>query len=324
MNSRNQHIVNQINNSKLLTDNTLHVVAMISNPIRYHSRYRLFRQWYQQMLHTPNVIPYVVQVAFGDRAFQVTQSYNPNHLQLRTRQQIWHKQNALNLGIKHLLPLNWKYVCWCDADISFRNPEWAQQTMHQLQHHPIVQPWQHVTDLGFDGQVLSTFDSFCSLVRRNIRMQVNPTEPYKYGHSGFAWACTRKFWQRIVGLIDFAILGSADHHMAWGCIGQIQNSIHQGMSKEFKSRCIDWQRKAFMLTGGNVGFVKGRIEHNFHGSKKNRFYRQRWEIFVNNKFNPDTQLMYDQQGLVTLIGNPKLQQDIRSYMRARNQDSIDS
>ena len=318
------HIVNQINNPKLISGNTLHVVAMISNPIRYHSRYRLFRDWIKEMESTPNIIPYVVEIAFGDRAFEVTDANNTNHLQLRTRQELWHKENALNLGVRHLLPRDWKYVCWCDADISFRNPDWAQETMHQLQHHEIVQPWQHVVDLGFEGDIMGSFDSFCSLSRRGIQMQVNPSDPYKYGHTGFAWACTRKFWEQTGGLMDFAILGSADHHMGWALVNQVQNSIHGGMSAQFKARCVDWQRKAYMLTKGNIGFVKGRIEHNFHGSKKNRFYRERWQISVDNNFNPDTQLMYDEQGLLVLINNNKMEQEIRGYMRARNEDSIDA
>lgn len=36
----------------------------------------------------------------------------------------------------------------------------------------------------------------------------------RYGHTGYVWACTRYFWENVGGLMDFCILGSADHNMA--------------------------------------------------------------------------------------------------------------
>ncbi len=323
MSSHAQHLVSHIRNPTLLNDNTLHVVSMVSNPVRFHRRYGLFRQYQAEMEATPNVKLHTVEVAYGDRPFEVTEAGNPRHLQLRTRQELWHKENAINLGVRHLVPREAKYIAWVDGDITFRNPEWAQETLHQLQHHPVVQPWQHVSDLGFEGDIMGTFDSFCSLYRRGIQIQTNPSEPYKYGHSGFAWACTRAFWEQAGGLMDFPILGSADHHMAWAMVGEVHKSVHGMMSEPFKRRCTEWQRRAYMLTKGNVGFVKGRIEHHFHGSKKNRQYRERWQLFIDHRFNPDSDLMYDQQGLLMLIGKPGLEQDIMRYMRHRNEDSID-
>ena len=276
-----------------------------------------------EMEATKNVVFYVVEIAYGDRHFECTEAGNPRHLQLRTQQELWHKENALNLGVRYLLPRNWKYVAWIDGDITFRNPEWAQECLHQLQHHHVVQPWQHVCDLGFDGDIMQTFDSFCSLIRRGIRIQTHPGEPYKYGHSGFAWACTREFWEQVGGLMDFAILGSADHHMAWAMVGEVNKSVHGMMSDDFKRRCHEWQQRAFKITKGNIGFVKGRIEHHFHGAKKNRKYRERWQLFIDHAFRPDHDLMHDAQGLVMLVAKPKLEMAIMDYMRGRNEDSID-
>lgn len=324
MSSHAHHLVRHIHNPGLSSNNTLHVVAMVSNPVRFHRRYALFRQFMAEMEATPNVKLHVVEIAFGDRAHEVTEAGNPAHLQLRCRQELWHKENALNLGIRHLLPKDWKYVAWVDGDITFRNPEWAQETMHQLQHHPVVQPWQHACDLGFEGDVMSTFDSFCSLICRGVKIQTCPTDPYKYGHSGFAWACTREFFEQVGGLMDFPILGSADHHMAWALIGGVHNSVHVGMSDSFKARAHDWQQRAFRLTRGNIGFVRGRIEHHFHGSKKNRKYRERWQILIDHKFCPDRDLMKDAQGLMVLVGKVALEMDIMRYMRQRSEDSIDS
>jgi len=278
------------------------------------------------MERTPNVKVYVVEVAFGDRQHEVTDEKNPCHLQLRTKHELWHKENALNLAIRHLLPRDWKYLCWSDCDVFWPDSGWASETIQQLQHHPVVQPWQDCMDLGFHGSVLQHHKSFCYVDRVGIRKQTHPGEPYQYAHSGFAWACTRAFYEAILpcgGLMSFPILGSADHHMAWALINQVEHSVHGQMSDSFKRKAFEWQKRAYDACLGNIGYVKTRIEHKFHGPKAKRFYRERWQIFMDHKFDPDTDLGFDDQGLYYIIGKPGLERDISKYMRSRCEDSIE-
>lgn len=319
------HLVQHIHNPQLLNDNILHVIGVISNPARYHSRYRLFRQWLAEMEATPNVKVYVVELAFGDRPHEVTFSMCPNHLQLRTSHELWHKENMINLGVKHLLPRDWKYLAWLDTDITFRDPHWAQETLHQLQHYSVVQPWSQAVDLGPHGNIMQTHQSFGSVHQKGLRKQCHHTEPYTYAHSGFAWACTRHFWENLPGrgLIDFAILGSGDHHMAWAMIGESAHSLPGHISCGYKRRVHEWENDAMHVTQGQVGFCQGRIEHHFHGPKKRRYYRERWQIITENHFDPDQDLAYDCSGLTYIIGKPKLKHEIHKYMRARCEDSID-
>lgn len=321
----NDHIVNHINQHHLRSDNTLHVIGVISNSVRYHSRYRLFREWYKEMLETPCVKVHVVELAFGDRHHECTEAGNPDHLQLRTNHEIWHKENMINRAVKHLLPRDWRYLCWSDCDVFWADKGWAQETLHQLQHYPVVQPWQDCLDLGPMGQVLKHHKSFCHVHQLGVKKQTHPGEPYMYPHSGFAWACTRHFWENLPGhgLMDFPILGSADHHMAWAMINRVDSSVHHKMADSFKRLCHEWQDSAYRVTQGHLGCTPGRIEHKFHGPKSRRFYRERWQILIDNKFDPDRDIGYDAQGLVQIIGKPQLEQDIHKYMRARHEDSIE-
>ncbi len=317
------HIVNQIHHPTLIRHNTLHVIGVISNVVRYHSRYRLFREWVKSMEATPHVKVYTVEVAFGDRHFEVTEEGHPHHLRLRVKSPIWLKENTINLGVKHLLPRDWKYLCWSDCDVFWRDPNWAQEALHQLQHADIIQPWQDCIDLGPSGTILEKHVSFCSLIARGMRRQKKPGEPYCFGHPGFAWACTRAFWEATQGLLDCAILGSADHHMACSLVNEVSTSMHEKMSDSFKRRAKEWQYRAHRHSHGIVGYVPTLIEHRFHGSKKKRFYRERWQILVDNEYCPDRDLTYDEQGLITLIGKPKLAREIHRYNLSRCEDSID-
>lgn len=312
-----------IHSNQMNTDNTLHVVGVISNPVRYHSRYRIFREWYKAMKATPNVRVYVVEIAFGDRLHEVTDAADLDHLQLRSSHEVWHKEAMINLAVRHRLPVNWKYMCWCDCDIFFADRAWAMESIQQLQHYEVIQPWATCLDMGFAGQGLQLFQSFCSLVAKGVTLQTQPGQPYQYPHSGFAWACTRKFWENIKGLIDWCLVGSADHHMAWGMINRIHHSVHQGMTDNFKRLAGEWARQAYRITHGNLGFVNTHIEHKFHGSKRKRQYRERWQMFIEHKFDPTKDIMWDEQGLPFIINKPALEEDIRKYNRFRNEDSTD-
>lgn len=275
------------------------------------------------MLNTPNVQLHIVESSYGDRHHEVTSSTNSNHLQLNTNSEIWAKESMINLGVNHLLPKDWKYLAWLDCDISFRNPGWALETLHQLQHFPVVQPWQNCIDLGYAGNVNTVFDSFGYVLQQGQRPQRNCHEPYRFGHSGFAWACRRDFWENTKGLLDTAILGSSDHHMCFGMINDVQSTIHGKMSKPFGDSCVAWQTKAYQITQGQVGFTTGRIEHFYHGKKKNRKYRERWDILTKHKFDPFIDLRYDHQGLIQLVGKPQLEHDIHLYNLVRQEDALE-
>ncbi len=318
-----QHVVNSINRHDLVSDSTLHVVAVISNTQRYHSRYRLFRDFEAEMLKTANVCLHVVETAFGDRHHEVTDAANGSHLQLRTMHELWHKENMINRAVTHLLPRDWKYLAWVDADVSFSNPHWALDTIHQLQHYAVVQPWSECVDLGPKGAVTQMQPSFASLVNQGVRVRITPKEPYAFGHMGYATACTRTFFENVGGLIDWGILGSGDSHMAYAMIGKVGESVSERVSDEYRRALLEWQRKAMRETHGTLGFVPGYIVHKWHGRKQSRKYLERWQILTRHKFDPFADLRKDHQGLYQLIGKPQLQEDIRQYFAARNEDSVD-
>lgn len=317
-----QHLVTHVRNTALRADNTLHVIGVVSNLERYNSRYRLARQWAERMEATPNVRLYLVEAAFGERHHEVTELGHERHLQLRVNTNAWLKENMINLAVRHLLPRDWKYVAWVDADVEFRDPNWAQETLHQLQHFAVVQPWSHCLDLGFRGQVMQTFTSFGYTDVHGTRKRATPNG-YTYGHTGYAWAATRGLYEQVGGLIDFCVLGSADHHMALACVGECERTIHTKMIGPFYQRLLDWQARALKITHGEVGCVEGRIEHQFHGPKGRRYYRERWQILVDHGFNPDTDLMRDEQGCIYIVGKPKLEAALRKYNRSRHEDSIE-
>lgn len=308
-----------------------HVVTVISNPVRYRTRYDLYRRFAKHVADA-GVQLTTVEIAFGDRPFEITEAGNPRHLQLRTFFELWHKENMINLGIAKL-PADWEYVAWIDADVAFTRVDWPMETIHQLQHYMVVQMFQQCMDLGPNYEVIQQHNGFVWSYHQN---DCKPPQgagwggyygverPKAFWHPGYAWAARREAIDHLGGLMDWPILGAADHHMALALIGEARRSVPGGISKRYLDEILEWQERADKFIQHDIGYVPGTINHFWHGKKKDRKYVERWDIITRNDFDPDTDLKRDWQGLWQLTDRkPKLRDEIRAYFRQRNEDSID-
>ena len=150
----------------------LHVVTAIANPIRWQSRARLYRQFEEHMLDS-GVRLTVVECAYGDRPHEFADNPHITHVPVRARS----------------LPQDWRHAAWIDADITFRHPDWATETVHALQQYDVVQPWSDCYDLGPNDEHLQVHRSFCRLTHEGAPIASNL---YAFAHPGYAWAATRR------------------------------------------------------------------------------------------------------------------------------------
>jgi hypothetical protein len=323
---------------KLIPD-VLDVVAVVSDPVRYRSRYDLFRAFEAHVLEAGARLT-TVEMAFANRPFEVTTPDNPRHVQVRSPYEFWAKENLINLGIARL-PRDSRYVAWIDADLTFARHDWVQETLQQLQHHAIVQMFSEAHDLGPDGTLLNSFRSFAYShvhgVPRNLgggTGDYGGTPPRSsnsriayWHHPGFAWAARRETIDTLGGLFDVAVVGEADYIMAKSLVGEGLDVLFPGVSPGYKKAVVDWQTQALKLRK-DLGYVAGTVLHHWHGRKASRQYWNRCKILTDTQFDPSTDLKRDRQGLYQLVdhGDARsilLRDAIRAYFRSRNEDGIE-
>jgi hypothetical protein len=297
----------------------LHVVTAISNPIRWKSRNRLYKEFEAHMLDS-GVRLTTVECAYGDIPHALDCAPEVNHVQVYGKTQLWIKENLLNIGIQRL-PRDWKYAAWIDADIFFRKKEWASETVYALQHHDIVQPWEHCYDLGPNDEHLMTHNSFARQWVKDPITTSKLGKGYTFAHPGYAWAATRGTLEKTGGLLEVAALGAADHHMALAILGKAHLSLPGGMHPNYTAAVKEWERRAMAHLGQNLGFVHGTIEHRWHGDKAARKYISRWDILKKHQFDPIADLKRNVSGVFELIGNkPEFKRDLMQYFASRNED----
>uniref|UniRef100_A0A6C0LLY4 Glycosyltransferase n=1 Tax=viral metagenome TaxID=1070528 RepID=A0A6C0LLY4_9ZZZZ len=318
------HIVYKQNDIKLAIQNNdpiedkLHVILVVSNPCLFAIRYILFKEFVKRIENEEkNVILYVVELAYGSQLFRVTEKNNPKHLQLRTDIPLWHKENMINLGVKYLLPPNFKAFAWIDADVEFENLTWATDALKLLNgSKDIIQLFGHCVDMDYNRETM--------MIRSSAGYQYSKGNKYHssgndYWHPGYAWAITRKAYEKMGGLYEMAILGSGDFIMLMSLLNKGHLSLNDQNSENYKKTVEDFQQK---VAGLRFGYIPGTIRHHFHGNKKDRQYSQRWKILVENDYQPDLHIRKDEKGLLipTEEFPQKLANEVFNYFLERKED----
>jgi len=327
---------------------TLHVASAYSNPFRWRTRRELANDFRRHMAQSPNVILHMGELAYGDRPHEITDPQtDPRDVQLRTRFELFHKENILNRVIQ-TFPSDWQYGAWIDADFHFTRHDWALEAIHQLQHYDFVQLFSSYSDLagetygtghlptrlntGFafnyvqnDYQIPSGYRSGGWKISGTADdgyygMAVAPG-PRGVGATGGAWAFRRSAFDTVGGLLDKCILGHGDWFMTFGLVCEEAPDMHiDGYSDDYRNVILGWQANAAKLKK-NIGYIDCFAVHHFHGSKARRGYSSRDVILVNRKFAPTTDLRADWQGIYQLTGDkPALRDDIRRYFISRSED----
>jgi hypothetical protein len=301
-----------------------HVITTISNPARFSRRYDLYHKFAEYMKRF-NVNFWTVELQLGDRPFAVPAGDKVIHL--RHWDELWLKENALQIGINRLPP-DWETCAIIDADIEWigaRANDWVEETLHELQVYKIVQMWETAIDYGPFGHAMAIHHSFMSKYIANDSH--HPETQYHEWHPGFAWAFRREAIDDIGGLYEWGVAGAGDRIMALSFVNMAHMSYHPKVSPGYKKSILHYQDICENNLDRDVGYVRGTIGHYWHGSKRKRFYWDRWQILVKNQFDPYTDLKKDSYGLLTLNMDGshrmrRLRDELRRYARVRDEDSI--
>jgi hypothetical protein len=305
---------------------TLHVFTARFNPIGWRAPQRHYVAWAHCMRELSAEVT-VIECAYGEQPWQCEIPGVVTHVGVRADSWAWTKENLINIGIARRPEA--KYICWSDSDIFPRREDWCEATIAALQHYHIVQPWEACYDLGPGDSHAHVWRSFCRQYLHGHPIVVGKGQDFakfwsgehEYPHSGYCWATKRPILNEIGGLFEFGGMGAADHHMAVAMLGEVERSMPAAVSPSYRALLTAWQARIRHAVNRRIGYVPGRIEHRFHGAKKNRQYWDRWQMFLRHRFDPMTDLKRNTWGVLEFAGNkPALEHEWDQYLRQRWED----
>lgn len=247
-----------------------YVVTPISNQWLWKRRYELY--WpFKEMVEAAGVKLVTIEHALADRPFMVTSATDPMNIQVRGVDEVWYKENLLNIAFGHItrtIDPKASKIAWVDADcFAMTSPrEWFERTAIMLDHYQFVQMWKHLINFGPQNEVigepqLSFMASYEAMdfvtpkgaYKNQVKLATDYTGkvakkkiegkeiPQQLGRPGLAWAANVDALNHVGGLLDLCILGSGDWHMAHALVGAMTEqstlvgTIPGHGSQEFKN-----------------------------------------------------------------------------------------
>lgn len=311
-------------------DTTLYVVLPYFNYCQYESRRQLFTDFVARYAGAPNVALVVIEATLASSTLDAAPAYDLPvnmsgvflHFRLVTKDPLWIKENLINIAASRLPP-DWRAMAWVDADLTFLSPTWAADTLAvtaAAETPNVVQLFQTCCNLGPEGEVLKSDKGFAYQRATNDRPYVR-THRYGYWHPGYAWACNRRAYDAMGGLVDWNILGSGDLHMATAWIGAVDQSYPAAMHGDFKRRLLDYQTRC-KDAGIVMTYIKGTVLHHWHGRAADRKYVERWDILTRHQYCPSDDIARNlRNGLYYLtVPGKRMVPDLRAYYAGRDED----
>jgi hypothetical protein len=294
----------------------LYVILPYFNSCGYKRRHQLFVDFVASLKHKRG-IRLVVSESLGPEPLPELDVW----LHVKTpapRRPLWVKENLVNIAVSKL-PEAWKYMAWVDADITFLNDNWVEDTIAELAKHDVVQLFQTAVNLGPRGESLKIDKGF-GYMHKGSGTPWTPTDKYGFWHPGYAWACRRSAYRAMGGLIDWAILGSADRHMSMAWIGKALESAPGTIHGNYKELLRDYQ---LSCRGFKISYVEGTILHYWHGRFEDRRYKERWEILTRHGFDPLVDIAVGPSGSLQLAQpGLRMAEDLEKYFLGRKEDLV--
>jgi hypothetical protein len=270
-----------------------------------------------------------VELAFGDKKFELTKNDADILVQLRTNTVLWHKERLLNTGLASL-PKDCDKIVWLDADIMFTNNDWLKKTEKLLEKYKVVQPYSFAVrlkkgqikipshDLPFgngEGEKIHGIGyGIHNYGKKSIKRYL------EHGHTGFVWAARRDVLDEC-GFYDRFILGSGDALIAQSFYGNMDWHMKKRCSKALSDDISEYMEKVHNVVGGSVYYTNGNVCHIWHGKHKNRQHNHRIEMLKKFKFDPKKDIVVGDNGCwVWATDKPNLHKWVKQYFWTRNEE----
>jgi len=308
-------------------------IAAYFNPAGYRNKltnYRLFRKSSMQQ----GLKLLVVELAFGNRAFELDRQDAEQLIQIRGTDQhmMWQKEALLNIALKNL-PAVCDKVVWIDTDILFQNDEWVNETAKLLETYKVVQPYETAVRMpkGETDFIRYSDTDAIEYGTADERKMISYAHywsnfksygaAFRFYQTGYVWAARREILDKNL-FYDRAILDGGDRILCCSFYNRPINLSEHLMHEPLIKDSTGWAQQIYQDVLGSVHFTKGAVFHLWHGSLIDRLYDSRQQILISSGFDVRRDIRKNEQGIWQWVTNDhKLKRAVSDYFLLRNEEN---
>ena len=295
-------------------------ITVYFNPSKYHRRYTNYKA-FRKSSKAQGLNLITVELALNKQPFVLSSKTGldaEKMIQVRSNSILWHKEQLINIGLKHL-PKDCDYVAWLDCDLIFTNKNWVKDTSNKLKKHTLVQPFESVVLMNADNKsVQSKWIAYA-----NHSKKVGKDERGRTW--GYGWACRKDYILKCKGFFPYNIIGGGDtvQKSAFGLGPRVGAGGGNRYSRPHLNEIKKYGRSVKKLSSSkDISSTKGMVKHLWHGDSNSRQYGRRHEILKRHNFNPSKHIIKNKYDCLEWSKNvPKgLRRDVQIYFNKRNED----
>lgn len=292
-------------------------VCCFFNPCRYRSRVENYQRFRANIAESG--IPLLtVELAFGDAPFEL--AAEESVLQVRGGDVMWQKERLLRQGGEALIRAGYGKLVLLDADLVFEDLSWPERVSRALDALPVVQCFS-VEEHRFVDQA--------QMWRSVVRAHLDNYELEKGVALGGGWGIRSEVFLE-AGLFEYCVVGGGDTAFSYAALG-LANGSRASQSTLCKNPFLRetgpamlaayqaWARRLTHVTGGEFGYVEGKVTSLPHGTKQDRGYASRHRLLAG--FDPERELTAEGGGPFswTDAGSHR-REPVARYFFDRNED----
>ena len=257
------------------------------------------------------------------------------HIKYSIPQNIWIKENLIDLAFKNHLPQNWQYACWIDADSIILDKNFVKKTISLLKKNDIIQmfnfafnkkylkPDQNNSETLFIDPLEIGYINFHISFKEISICENNYHFDKIQKHTGFGWGLNKNFYKKISDIIDFNVIGGGDRLIA-KCITQNlkrnerldgRNFVEIYSKKYLKQINVLYKK----FKNCKFSYLDSFLLHLSHGDVISKQYNKRHQILKKYKF--DKSMASKNKDGIIFLKNQNLVNNIASYMESREKNA---
>lgn len=233
----------------------------------------------------------------------------PEAIHIECKSIMFQKERLCYVLEKHI-PEKYTKILFLDCDIIFDNPNWYDDVSNLLETHNVVHPFTTANWLDIKyTNILQKKDT----ILLNNKIPLDISNIYDY-HPGFGWAFQRN-WFNQIGFFQYSIIGGGDRNSVCGWLKlSYKNDLYNSIIEEY-NKFLNYQKPL-------IEHINGNIYHLYHGSLKNRQYKERFKILDKIKNIKDILIIEENKPFEFKPKYSYLNNQIKQYLKDRDDDSI--